>query len=181
MARPLRGTVYAGIYHVTRRSAGPIAMFRDDVDHTDFCNRLERTIAKYKWVCHAFVLMTTHYHLLVGVAEDALQPGMHALNSGYGRQFNLRHGRNGHLRGSPYGARLVETDGDLLGCVRYIARNPVEAGMCAGPADWIWGSYRGCAGYDDGFSFVTKDFVLSCFHENHAKAQQLLRVFVETP
>jgi REP element-mobilizing transposase RayT len=180
MARPLRGTIFAGIYHVTRRSAGPIPMFRDDVDRTDFCNRLERTIARFEWKLHAFVLMTTHYHLLPEVDEDRLQPGMHALNGGYGRQFNLRHGRSGHLKGSPYGSRLVETDDHLLSCVRYIARNPVEAGLCEHPAEWVWGSYRGCAGYDDGFPFVTNDFVLSCFHENIEKAQRLLRVFVET-
>lgn len=155
-------------------------MFRDDFDRTDFCRRLERTIRRYDWTCHSFCLMTTHYHLLVGVAEDALQPGMHLLNSTYAQAFNLRWGRSGHLKGSPYGATLIETDTHLLACVRYIARNPVEAGLCAEPADWIWSSYRGCAGYDDGFSFVTNDFVLSCFHEDRARAIQLLRVFVET-
>jgi len=50
MARRPRGTVYPGIYHVTRRSAGPIEMFRDDVDRTDFCKRLEQTIVRFEWV-----------------------------------------------------------------------------------------------------------------------------------
>jgi hypothetical protein len=136
---------------------------------------------RFEWKFHAFVLMDTHYHFLLEVEEDALQPGMHALNSGYGRQFNLRHGRSGHLKGSPYGSRLIETDAHFLSCVRYIARNPLEAGLCENPADWSWGSYRGSAGYDDGFPFVTNDFVLSCFHEDVAKARQLLRLFVETP
>jgi putative transposase len=180
MARPARGTVYAGIYHVTRRSAGPIEMFRDDFDRTDFCNRLSRTVARFDWICHAFVLMTTHYHLLVQVEEDRLQPGMSVLNAGYAVEFNRRHGRSGHLKGSPYGATLVETDDHLLSCVRYIARNPVEAGLCQHPAEWTWGSYRGCAGYDDGFPFVTNDFILSCFHEERARAIRLLRVFVES-
>ena len=56
----------AGIYHVTHRTAGPIDMFRDDVDRTDFCVRLARVIRKHDWVCHSFVLMPTHYHLLLG-------------------------------------------------------------------------------------------------------------------
>jgi REP element-mobilizing transposase RayT len=179
MARRARGTVYAGVYHVTRRSAGPIEMFRDDFDRTDFCNRLARTITRFDWICHAFVLMTTHYHLLVQVEEDKLQPGMSVLNAGYALEFNRRYGRSGHLKGSPYGANIVETDEHLLSCVRYIARNPVEAGVCEHPADWTWGSYRGCAGYDNGFAFVTNDFILSSFHANRAKAQRLLRAFVE--
>lgn len=81
MARPIRGPISPGIYHVNRRSAGPIPMFHDDLDRTDFCNRLSKTITKYDWALHAFVLMTTHYHLLVEVDQDALQPGMHMLNS----------------------------------------------------------------------------------------------------
>ncbi len=179
MARQPRGTVSPGIYHVTRRSAGPVEMFRDDFDRTDFCNRLERTIVRFNWLCHSFCLMSTHYHLLLEVQEDALQPGMRVLNGCYAQAFNLRWGRSGHLKGSPYGAVLVETEEHLLSCVRYIARNPVEAGLCAHPADWIWSSYRGCAGYDDGFHFVTNELVLSLFHKDRTRAQRLLRVFVE--
>jgi putative transposase len=179
MARPIRGPIAPGVYHVNRRSAGPIAMFRDDLDRTDFCNRLSKTIAKYEWALHAFVLMTTHYHLLLEVDQDALQPGMHMLNSQYAQVFNRRWARNGHLRGSPYGARRVEGETQFLRCVRYIALNPVEAGLCDHPSDWPWGSYRGAAGYDRGFPFVTNELVWASLHEVHAKAQQLLRVLVE--
>ncbi len=180
MARQARGTVYVGIYHVTRRSAGPVEMFRDDFDRTDFCKRLDRTIDKYGWRCHAFCLMGTHYHLLVEVEEDALQPGMSILNGTYAQTFNLRWGRSGHLKGSPYGAKLVETDSYLFECIRYIANNPVEAGMCTHPADWPWSSYRRSAGYDEvGFTFVTDDFLLATFHEDRTKAKRLLRLFVE--
>jgi len=179
MARRNRGTIHAGIYHVTRRSAGPIEMFRDDFDRTDFCNRLARTISKHEWILHAFCLMRTHYHLLVEVAENALQPGMHRLNAGYAVEFNRRWGRSGHLRGAPYGAKPVVTDEHLFGVVRYIARNPVVGGLCDRPGDWLWSSYRGSVGDDRGFPFVANDFVLGCFNESRTKAQQLLRAFVD--
>jgi REP-associated tyrosine transposase len=179
MARPNRGTIEAGLYHVTRRSAGPVEMFHDDFDRTDFCNRLAAAIKKHEWTCHGFCLMTTHYHLLVEVEQDALQPGMHTLNAGYAVSFNRRWGRKGHLKGAPYGAVAVTTDEHLLTVVRYIARNPVEAGLCDHPAEWPWSSYRGCAGYDEGFPFVANDFVLSVFNEDRAKARRLLRLFVE--
>jgi hypothetical protein len=36
----------------------------------------------------------------------------------------------------------------------YIARNPVEAGLCADPSDWEWSDYeaarRACEGSDPG-------------------------------
>jgi REP element-mobilizing transposase RayT len=155
-------------------------MFRDDFDRTDFCNLLARTISRFEWICHSFVLMTTHYHLLLEVQDDALQPGMHALNGPYAQEFNRRWGRTGHLRGSPYSAKRIRDPMQFLGCVRYIARNPVEAGLCQRPGDWIWGSYRRCAGYDDvGFSFVTDEVVLATLHDDRTKAIRLLRLLVE--
>src|SRR5581483_5492032 len=110
VARRARGPVPEGTYHVTHRSAGPIPMFLDDVDRMDFCRRLARTIARFGWTCRSFCLMTTHYHLLLDVKLDLLQPGMHRLNGPYAQQFNARHGRSGHLRGDRYSATPVETD-----------------------------------------------------------------------
>jgi len=142
--------------------------------------QIERITLDTDWTCVAACLMGTHYHLLVEVEENALQPGMSILNGTYAQTFNLRWGRSGHLKGSPYGANLVETDSYLFECIRYIANNPVEAGMCAHPADWPWSSYRRLAGYDEvGFTFVTDDFLLATFHEDRTKAKRLLRLFVE--
>ncbi|HEX3225325.1 MAG TPA: transposase [Gaiellaceae bacterium] len=181
MPRKLRGPIAPGIYHVTRRSAGPIAMFRDDIDRTDFCNHLNRVVTRFAWTCHAFCLMTTHYHLLLSVEQDALQPGMHALNGPYAQAFNLRHGRNGHLRGSPYGARVIGDDDDFLGVVRYIALNPVRGGLCVHPADWVWSSYRQTAGYvRPGFPFVANEQILRCLSEDVTRSRRLLRVLVES-
>ena len=181
MARKLRGPIDPGIYHVTRRSAGPIAMFRDDVDRTVFCNLLGGVANRFGWICHAFCLMTTHYHLLLSVEQDALQPGMHALNGPYAQGFNLRHGRNGHLRGAPYGARRISDEDDLLGVVRYIALNPVRGGLCARPADWLWSSYSATAGYDGvRFPFIASELVLRCLHDDDARAKRLLRLLVES-
>jgi putative transposase len=181
MPRKLRGPIVPGIYHVTRRSAGPIAMFRDDVDRTGFCKYLNRVATRFGWVCHAFCLMTTHYHLLVSVEQDALQPGMHALNGPYAQAFNLRHGRNGHLRGSPYRARFIDDDDDFLGVVRYIALNPVRGGLCEHPADWPWSSYRQTAGYvRPAFPFVASEQILRCFSHDVTRSRRLLRVFVES-
>ena len=154
-------------------------MFRDDLDRTHFCNRLTATIRRFGWTCHAFVLMATHYHLLLEVGKDALQPGMRVLNGPYAQVFNRRWARSGHLKGGPYGLNPIDDEVGLLRCTRYIARNPVEAGVCVSPAEWTWGSYRGCAGYDVGFPFVANDLVLTALHDNRTRAQRLLRVICE--
>jgi len=179
MARPARGEIHAGTYHGTHRSAGPILMFRDDSDRMDFCIRVARVIDKQRWLCRAFCLMPTHYHLFLDVDENELQAGMQYLNGTYAQNFNRRHRRSGHLRGDRYFARPVESDGHMLQAFRYIARNPVAAGLCEQPQDWIWGSYRDCVELDSRFSFVTHEPIRAYFGSDRAKAIQLLRTFVE--
>src|SRR5947209_3427790 len=154
MARKNRGPVPSGTYHVWRRTAGPIDMFRDDSDRWSFCRRLNASLQKHRWVCHAFVLMPTHFHLLVSVLDDVLQPGMRDAFGPYAQEFNRRWARSGHLKAAPYGLRRVHDDFDLHNVVRYIARNPVRDGLCERPHDWSWSSYRGTAGYTRRLYFV---------------------------
>ena len=154
-------------------------MFVDDSDRSEFCVRLARVIKKFRWTCSAFCLMTTHYHLVVDVEENALQPGMHGLNGPYAQEFNRRHARSGHLRGDRYHAFSVASEGHMLQLVRYLARNPVVAGLCDHPAAWRWGSYRGCVGLDAGFPFVTNEVVLDYFGGDSTNSIRTLRAFVE--
>src|SRR3954463_12890487 len=112
------GEVPAGVYHVTTRGAGPMAIYKDDLDRTIFCNHLVRRLKRYGWRCLAFCLMTTHYHLLLDVPPASLPAGMQALNGRYSFAFNQRHGRTGHLFGKRYYAAAVETDGHMLQALR---------------------------------------------------------------
>ena len=154
-------------------------MFRDDIDRTDFCNRLADAIRRFAWSCLSFVLIPNHFHLVLQVEENRLQPGMHRLFGGYAQNFNVRWGRNGHLKGGPYKLRPIDNDVDLLGVVRYVARNPVRAGLCESPQDWYWSSYRGSAGYAEPFPFVDDRLVLGILDDNRARASRLLRALVE--
>jgi putative transposase len=179
MARPNRGPVPEGVYHVWRRSAGPTQMYRDDTDRTLFCRRLAGTIAKYQWTLVGFVLMPTHFHLIVEVGDDVLQPGMRDTFGPYAQEFNRRHGRSGHLKAAPYKLRRIIDEVELEVAVRYVARNPVRDKLCLQPQDWTWSSYRGSAGLAPPFPFVDDELALASFAEDRAKAVPRLRAFVE--
>lgn len=153
-------------------------MFLDDIDRTWFCNRLARIVREHSWICHAFCLMVTHYHLVVEVQANALQRGMQRLNGPYAQWFNWSHGRSGHLGGARYYSGSVTAEGHELQLLRYLARNPVAAGLCKEPSDWLWGSYRGCAGLDSGFPFVDPSRLRAHFSTDNEKACRLLRDFV---
>jgi putative transposase len=155
-----------------------VPMFLDDDDRTHFCALFIRVLRRAGWACRAFCFMTTHYHLLHDVPAETLQAGMHRLNGLYAQGFNVRHDRSGHLFGDRYSHDPVESDGHMLEVLRYIARNPVEAGLCEKPSDWYWGSYRGCVELDEGFPFVDSTLLRSYFGADRARATELIRHFV---
>lgn len=179
MAGQPRGHLAAGTYHVTSRTAGPIPMFVDDDDRTYFCNLLQKVSRQYGCTVRMFCLMTTHVHLLVETHEDnSLQPFMKSLNWRYATRFNKRHARSGHLVGRRYWCARIRTAGHLLAAIRYIAKNPVAAGLCEHPEDWAWSSYRACVGLDESFAFVDATSLRYLFGQDTAEAALALRQFV---
>jgi putative transposase len=123
--------------------------------------------------------MTSHYHLVLRVDDGALPTGMHSLNFRYARQFNGRHGMKGHAFAARYDARRLSTDAHLLFAYRYVARNPVEAGICDSAEKWPWSSYAATIGVAPQISFVDAGCVLSLLGETRDVAVVRLRGFVE--
>ena len=131
------------MYHVTQRSTDREVLFTDDVDFDDFCELLELAATRARWRLHAFCLMTNHVHLLIQTPEPTLPRGMQFLIGEYVEGFNERHGRRGALVQGRYKSLLVETEDHYVECLRYIAWNPVLAGLCERPEHWRWSSWGG--------------------------------------
>lgn len=137
-----------GIYHVTSRGNGKQAIYLDDADRRIFLATLSHAVSRHGWHCLAYCLMDNHYHLLVETPRPNLPAGMRQLNGVYAQRFNRRHERCGHLFQARYSAVLVERDTHLLEAARYIALNPVAAGLCDRPEQWPWSSHRAVLGLD---------------------------------
>ncbi len=97
MSRPLRIEYAGAVYHVTSRGNEKKSVFRTDRDRENFLNTLQHVTKKYNWICHAYCLMTNHYHLLIETPDGNLSLGMRQLNGVYTQLFNKLHGRIGHL------------------------------------------------------------------------------------
>jgi putative transposase len=76
MTRPLRVEFPGAIYHVTSRGDGREDIFVDESDRRQFLALLGLTIERFGWRCHAYCLMTNHYHLLLETPEPNLARGM---------------------------------------------------------------------------------------------------------
>jgi putative transposase len=137
--------------HVVQRGNNRQRTFFTPLDYGKYRAFLARASAEHGCAIHAYVLMTNHVHLLVTpAAEDALPELMQSIGRRYVRHVNDTYGRSGTLWEGRYKACLVQTDGHLLACYRYIELNPVRAGIVENPATYRYSSFRGNAlGQDD--------------------------------
>ena len=167
-----------GVFHVYSHSVWAAELYRDDRDRLSFIRELARAGEVAGWICLGFCLMTTHYHLLVDVRDDALPIGMHSLNFRHAVKFNVRHRMKGHVLGARYDAVRIEDEAHLLEGYRYTAKNPVEAGLCAMPEEWPWSSYVGTIGLAEPHSFVDSSRILGYFDGPRELQIAQLRRFV---
>ena len=140
MPRRPRQESAGGIHHVYARGNGQQRIYLDDRDRLDFLRILGSVVRVRRWRCLAYCLMDNHVHLVLETPAPNLGAGVQQLHGKYARVFNDRHRRTGHLFQGRYGAKTIRTDEQLVATVRYLAMNPVAAGLCTAPALWRWGS-----------------------------------------
>jgi len=126
MARPLRIEYPEAWYHVTCRGNEKRNIFRDDGDREKLLEILSANLKLYRIELYSYVLMQTHFHLLLMTPEANLRKFMQRLNTTYTVYFNRRHRRSGHLFQGRYKAILIEKDEYLVELSRYIHLNPVR-------------------------------------------------------
>jgi hypothetical protein len=123
--------------------------------------------------------MTTHAHLLVWTPLDDLSRGMQLLLGIYAQTFNKEHARKGHLVGARFWSTVVERPGHALEVSRYIALNPVRAGLVERPGDWRWGSYAATIGNAPCPQFLAPNWVLELFDDDPFRAATAYKAFVD--
>jgi putative transposase len=177
MGRKPRVEVEGGLHHVYARGVDRQRIFRDDVDRSSYLTLLGTVIRKTHWRCMTFCLMENHVHLLLETPEPNLGQGMRLLQSSYARAFNVRHGRTGHLFQGRFGSVLIRTDAQLWAVVSYIARNPIEAGLCEALDQWPWSSHQALLG-GPGPNWLDVPHLLSHFEGGKSDARSRYRELV---
>ncbi len=178
MARPLRIYYSNAVYHITARGNERKAIVQDDVDRERFVQILADMVAQYQVLCHAWVLMDNHYHLIIETPHANLSRAIRHLNGVYTQAFNRCHNRVGHLFQGRFTAILIEKEAYLLELSRYVVLNPVRAGMVRHPSAWVWSSYRATGGEEAVPDWLRVDGLLGQFGKQRGRAQQAYREFV---
>jgi putative transposase len=170
MAGPLRIELSGGLCHITSRGDRREDIYFSDTDREAWLALLGQVCAQFNWVCHAYCLMSNHYHLVIETPEGNLARGMHQLNGVYTQMVNRTHGRVGHVFQGRYKAILVEKDSYLLELARYVVLNPVRAGMVGDVGDWPWSSYAAIVGSAPSPAWLQTHWLLGQFGRQRKRA-----------
>ncbi len=163
MSRPLRIELAGGVYHVTSRGDRREDIYLDDDDRLQWLEIFGQVCKRFNWKCHAYCLMTNHYHIVVETIEGNLSKGMRQLNGVYTQYFNRHHDRVGHVFQGRYKGILVEKDNYLLELSRYVVLNPVRANMVNDVVDWPWSSYQAMIGQQEAQVWLEMVWILRQF------------------
>ena len=140
--------LHPGIYHLTAHGSDSRYLFLGDDDREDFLDRLGENCERFELALLSYVLMGNHYHALLRVVDGRFSRALQRLHTEYSRWHNRRHGRSAHLLRAHPGIREIESDEQLVAAARYVARNPVKAGLVGDPLAWPWSSAPAHAGVE---------------------------------
>ena len=140
MARLARIVVPDYPHHITQRGNRRQETFFCDEDYeayislmAEWCDRLGVEI----WF---YCLMPNHVHLIaVPQSEDGLRRAIGEAHRRYTRRINFREEWRGHLWQGRFTSFVMDNK-HLLAAVRYVAMNPVKAGLCKRPEQYRWSS-----------------------------------------
>ena len=137
MPRIARAVLSAYPHHVVQRGHNQQVCFADRGDYERYLATLAEFKGKLGVKVYAWCLMTNHVHLLLEPSDEtSLGLLMKRLSGRQTRYHNRLERRSGTLWEGRYKSSLVQSEGYLLACCRYIELNPVRARMVAAPEDY---------------------------------------------
>jgi REP element-mobilizing transposase RayT len=154
------------------RGNGRQCIFLDDRDYREFIYLLGESLQRFDVDCWNYCVMPNHYHLTLQPRDSTLSKAIHQLNGSYAQWWNRRHERVGHVFQGRFKDQIVDRDSYLLNLTRYVAMNPVRAGLATHPGEWQWSSYRATVGVAAPPAFLAVNATLRLFGEGDAREQR---------
>ncbi len=140
MPRTTRQPSESGCYHIMLRGIGRQLLFEDTNERRMFLDIAKHYCDDHSVTILAWCLMGNHAHLLLRDPDGVPSDTMKLIEQSFAQRHNRAAGHVGHVFENRFKCKPIETDEQLLACVRYIHNNPQKAGFCAA-SDYPWSSY----------------------------------------
>ncbi|MFC1863978.1 transposase [Thermodesulfobacteriota bacterium] len=177
MSRPLRIQYPGAWYHIMNRGGRYESIFEDKTDYSIFLELLQETIDIFHIKVSAFCLLQNHYHLLFQTPEANISRSMRHINGVYTQRFNKVHGYDGHLFRGRFKSILIDADSYLLQVMRYIHRNPINAGLTKS-LNYPWSSHKAYLSESKKWNWVSRGKIFKMLSRTKALQKVVYRDFV---
>jgi len=118
-----------GYHHIINRGVNRADVFTDADDKEKFLQIVCKACRVYGVMVHDYCLMDNHYHLFIENSQENLSLFMRQINASYAIYYNKKTKRTGHLWQGRYSSWYILGEDYLYRTIKYIAFNPIEAGM----------------------------------------------------
>lgn len=142
MARLPRFVLPGIPHHVTQRGNRRERTFFEDGDYDLYLDLLSDAALRARTEIWSYCLMPNHVHIiLVPQDEDGLRRTFGDLHRRYTGYINARMRTTGHLWQGRFSSVAMD-EAHFVTALRYVALNPVRAGLVTRATDWKWSSTR---------------------------------------
>ena len=142
MARLTRIVVPDLPHHVTQRGNRRQKLFVEQGDYALYRDLMAERCRANSVQCWAYCLMPNHVHLvLTPSTADGLAKSVGEAHRRYTAFFNARARVTGHLFQGRFASRAMDEE-HLIAAARYLALNPVKAGLVGAATEWPHASVR---------------------------------------
>lgn len=173
MARRRREWIEGSIYHLFSRGSNRQAIFLDSGDYIEFELLFADALEVHALDCFGWSFMPNHWHTIVRCPPQGLSEFMRRVNQRYALRFDRRWGRTAHVFTNRFRAVLQESEEQFLWTLRYVVRNPVEAGICGSPLDdGARTSFAPTAGFATAPSYLRVEEILAHFGRDQETARR---------
>jgi putative transposase len=140
MARQARVIVPGVPHHVTQRGNRREPIFLQEGDEAVYLGLMSAQLRRRGVDCWAYCPMPNHVHFILTPRNEAgLALAVGEAHRRYTSFIGARDGWTGHVFQGRFGSAAMDED-HLLAAFRYVALNPVKAGLARRAADWRWSS-----------------------------------------
>ena len=160
MPRTARMKSETGVYHVILRGNNKQRIFEENADYEAFMQILSYQRKQCGFVLYCWCLMPNHIHILLREKETPLSTIFRKIGCSFVFWYNQKYKRTGHLFQDRFLSEVVEDEDYFRTVIRYIHLNPVKAGICQAPGDYLYSSYHRI--FESG-KYSDSDLILNLF------------------